>query len=763
MDRITAPYGFIPLSEKVVQPAWSQPYQDESGQWRAPPLHDKPFEDGICGSLDIEIEAETPVFTRGVDGKFFTLPDGRPALPGTLLKGAIRNIVEAASFGRMAGRVNDHRYAVRDLQNEDLYRRFMAGIVRDKKTGKQQFMPLVNAGLLKRHLDPKTGESVHTIEVRNFARIHYQKLQSIAHDRGIRRFDPGQKQSAVAKYRAWGKVSREVQVEVKNRRPGSFEGRVMPSEFGQVENQRGNHDGVLVFTGQPSRWDPTRRNKGRVDTTKRHDFVFLSPRKPWTYSLDGRVFRDFEFAHSDRGQQNRLGRSETPNEEWGFWLAHLEKGRPVPVFFLTDPEGREITAFGLTMMFRLPYRFSIGDAVNHTQGGSYSSDAPRFDMADGLFGAVVEHQGQPGALALKSRVDFSHAKADEDVDARGKAVRVVLGSPKASYYPNYVEQVPGTPGANAPRNRGSRSRYTTWQDANGRPRGWKRYRALTDTWHPDPPTGAGGRPLSLDKVATTFVPLPAGTRFRGRVFLHNVRPAELGALLWALELGGDDRARHGLGMARPLGYGRCSLKIKESRDLRNMGGRPVDAAACRQAFAAYMNHEIPDWAESEQIQELLALARPIPPEQARYQRLDPGKRVNDFVTAKKQGLALPTAHAGPRDATSGPFRTATSQRHSSQPDRQRGGPGGGTRAGNAGLSKARQAWPGKRRGDVLEVQLTETNRKGKWRATVVGYDAKGTIEGSPPDGAEPGAKYEVEVIQGGDPRNLNLKWQSGAT
>ena len=118
---------------------------------------------------------------------------------------------------------------------------------------------------------------------------------------------------------------------------------------------------------------------------------------------------------------------------------------------------------------------------------------------------------------------------------------------------------------------------------------------------------------------------------------------------------------------------------------------------------------------------------------------------------------------------------------SGPPGRQDRGPGGyqggrggrgqggyrGSRGGTPGtgrgapLSAARAAWPGKKRGDTLQVELTELNKKGKWRSKVVGHDAKGTIEGSPPSDAAEGKQYEVEVIQGSDPRNLNLKWKEG--
>jgi len=161
MDRITAPYGFVPLSSTVVFPSWLQPRDGGNGATaQVPPLHDVPFRDGICGTLELVLRAETPLFVRGASpdpSQPFQLPDGSYALPGTALRGALRNVVEIATFGRF-GRVNqNHRYAVRDLNNRHLYGQFMAALIRDPRTNRTEPMPLVNAGMLwQKKLDDGT-------------------------------------------------------------------------------------------------------------------------------------------------------------------------------------------------------------------------------------------------------------------------------------------------------------------------------------------------------------------------------------------------------------------------------------------------------------------------------------------------------------------------------------------------------------------------------------------------------------------------------
>ncbi len=745
ISRITAPYGFVPLSSTVVFPDWLRLRES-----LPPPLHDVPFQEGLWGTMELEITAETPIFIRGTGpdtSQPFQLDSKTYGIPGTALRGALRNVVEIATFGRFQ-RVNDHRYAVRDLHNRELYGRHMAEIVRNQKTGKGEPMPLVNAGWLTREKNGKQGHR-YRIEVCDFARIEYRPLEELARTRGIKNFRPGEKQSSVNKYNKWGNASLDVEVNADLRRPDLIAGRTMLSRFGLATPHADGTRGTIVFTGQPSLWkpDPTGKRR-RAGNAKHHDFVFLSGGAHRSLEVQDGTFRDFEFAHSDRGQQNRLGSSQTPNEEWGYWQERLNGGARVPVFFLTRDDG-QLRAMGLAMMFRLSYDRSIGDAIDHVTPDHRRPEAG-LDFAEGLFGTVRDSKSSESggesprdrsALALKGRIGLSHAVATESTQPVAAAVKVVLGSPKASYYPNYVQQARG-------------GGYRTWMDPDATPRGWKRYRTMTRTWTPPLPTSGDGRSVNIEKVGTTFRPLPEGTRFVAHIDVHNLLPQELGALLWALDFGGDDRARHALGMARPLGYGRCRFSVN-SHDVRRMDGSQAELDECRRLFETYMEEQVPGWRSSPQIQELLALTHPVDPDQAHYQRLDPGQRINEFVDAKKAGLSLPSVSAA---ATSIWPAARESQRFStSAPHRG----GGAPRSASISAGGGSAGWPGKRRDDVIEVELTGLTKKKRWRCTVVGH--AGTVgfitEGEAPPEPKEGQKHKTVVISGNNPTGLVLRWK----
>ena len=109
---IKAPYNFVPLENKAFYPSWA--------------IHisqDIPFEDGVSGSIEYTIEAKTPIFVRNgytdrehPDSTFSKTHDGKFFIPGTSIKGEIRNVLEILSFGKMT-QVQDARFGIRDLSN----------------------------------------------------------------------------------------------------------------------------------------------------------------------------------------------------------------------------------------------------------------------------------------------------------------------------------------------------------------------------------------------------------------------------------------------------------------------------------------------------------------------------------------------------------------------------------------------------------------------------------------------------------------------
>jgi len=810
MEQLPSPYGFVPLSEHVWFPDWS-----------GAPVHDWPFEDGISGSLTVQIEAKTPLYVRpapapGSSGKgqrktprSYAWDDGGHAIPGTSVKGMLRNVLEIATFGKM-GRVNDHRYGLRDLSGpEEIYREFMARFDRAEVGGRSKpiTLPLVSAGFLKRDeaaaRNPRPDEDdqvVAWIHPSGFAKMHYRDILRRARENKNKSYEPGRRQSGPSKYRGWHGGGRELDRKVldaqarelprrlvhfdleEHRSPNSLR----PSQYGlaRFRPEGQGRRGVLVFTGQPNAW-----REGEVrgrNQPKQHDFVFFdNPSRTQPIPVTRRLLRDFEFIHSDRGQQARQVGSHVPNEEWGFWKPAFEEDQWVPIFFLlhgkeeTGPEvrrGSPLKAFGLAMMFRLAYEHTTEDAVRNAQP---DFDRQELDFAETLLGTVGRSTRGAEARAdtRKGRVRFGHFALEGAPRYAGEVRDVVLGAPKASYYPNYLEHGPGHGEAPAKGPNG-KPRHMTFQDEGVRARGWKRYKHQ-QVWTPEAPKGGRGQKLDLSRVGTSFQPLEAGSTFEGTLHLHNVKRVELGALLWCLDFGQEQECFHGLGMGKPLGYGRVALRIKEARLEANQGD-DVDLDACRREWQeqadAWLGErgEHCSWVDTPQIQELLALARPLEPgdRSGRYPLLRNRDRKNEFVLGKQKGLALAPAAGRQgraafvpkgkkrKDEGPGDFRRFTpSFGRGSQPSVSRSTPSR-SKTGASSKSSAPKAFAGLKPGVEVKVRLVSQTRRGKWRVELLDGSGEGIVHTKEqPAGAQEGAELVAIFDAGGNPRDLNFRWK----
>lgn len=620
LQDLLSPYNFVPPPLKRVWPEWAGCVS-----------HDQPFEDGISGSLSIRITARTPVFlgsgarTDGVE-TFYKDGQGRYAIPGSSLRGMLRSVVEIATFGRL-GPFNDDKLGFRDLHHDD-YKKAVVG--------------KVNAGWLIRDPDPNEWR----IQACHYAKVHHRHLQRL----GGPKFKPGDEQGAHEKYASYqGSLQGRFGVGPLNSRAARpiAPGAKVPivSEFKEVDPRaRGFEVGTLVFTGQPN-------------NSKKSDFFFFGD-AGYSYGLKEDQVKDFEFIHSDGRQQGK--RTPAPNDEWGYWQKPENRSREVPVFFLLtrDAENQvKVRAFGLAGMFRLAADQRISDVVRRAQ------TAPRRwpDMAEAMFGFVNEGNRDDAVLdkapkgALRGRISVGMGRLA--TSARDMApITAVFGAPKPSFYPYYLRHGRGSSFDGRPKEVQVKGRkkyiWTTYMSGGATAhmtgeataRGWKRY-----------VTRAAPRlkpflPKTVkDEHKSVFRPIEPGASFTAKIRVHNLRPMELGALLWALDFGGDTQAWHTLGRGRPLGLGGVQIEVTDHA-LRSVmpGQSPGSLDDLRDAFTGFMQAETQgDWAQSRTIFELVQCARPVDAETSKrvdYPRLDPkkssGRGSNEFNDIKKDGYAL---------------------------------------------------------------------------------------------------------------------------
>ncbi|MCP4702800.1 MAG: TIGR03986 family CRISPR-associated RAMP protein [Gammaproteobacteria bacterium] len=616
---VHAPYNFVPLSAWIFKPAWGHQVS-----------HDLPFSDGICGILTLKIHTHTPLLVGGRQQEasekapgevhFYQTPEKQYAIPGSSIKGMIRNVLEIAAFGKMR-KVDDRALSVRDLtKGGEFYRQCLT-----KDQGDRTYEPRAKAGWLKLTRDEK-GQMQWQLAPCCYVRVEQNDLIALAGRQGIQKAEGiKQKQSAVKKYTLWGEKNLELHFGVEGNKKWRHQRGKITLIYDKAKSSLGTGDqkGTIVFTGQPG------DNKDKGGANKHMEFIFYrSEAQPKI--LDEELARRFREIHAD-------------SEEWKYWNPKLRNGEAIPVFYLQ--QGSKIQSLGLAMMYRLAYKHSIAETIAHTNPGhmddqgddnhsfdpkeSLRADNRLYDLPELLFGAVNEKKTD---FSLRSRVSFAAARLEGKAEEDKSLPVTVLNGPKPSYYPAYVRQP-------AEEKLKENQAYRTYMDDNAEVRGWKRYPAQP-RWKVFTADEAGGGRVKAksEKAKIKLFPLKKGASFTSAVTLHNLRPMELGALAWALIWGGKKHLRHGLGMGKPYGLGQISIEISAA-DLFFVNPEKAekpDIAKCLQDFVQCMEDnwleakqahgsgaKSVSWTDSEQLTRLRAMADPgkAEPEKSAYMGL----------------------------------------------------------------------------------------------------------------------------------------------
>ena len=573
MSNVKSTYNFVPA------PSENDVYKPE---WAKQVSHDIPFSDGESGEIEIKITAETPIFIRnghkkGVEDNEFSHyvdENGKKVyfIPGSSLKGMFRNVLEIMSFSRMnKNLVNDDRYSYRDLSNaNNLY-----------MTNYKKYK--IQAGWLKEKSDG--GWEIE--ECSDLAFIHHEELLI----KGIPFRDlflnnsprPNEKS---AKYK-YGLIDRQI-----------LNGKFTISTqklFANVERKIASYNtngkvGTLVFSGQSSKRKEPENGK---PSGKVHEFVFFNAENPNIITVSPKMQKDFKFIYYDHDKNNI-------SIDWKYWRDEfLERGKKVPVFFAKNDNG-ELFHFGLSYMYKLPYSKSVHEMKPFVD---YKND--ELDLATTIFGCSDEKR------SLKGRVMIGHAINSNKSEAIGLK-KEILGGPKASYFPYYIEQVEKD---------GKVVRYSTFED-NANLRGYKRYPT-----HSAISTG-NYEGNANQRVFSSFKPLSTGAEFMTKIKFHNLKKEEIGALIAAITFNSNNNCMHSLGAAKSFGYGKVKVEIVGLKFLGDIQQNYIDS------FRSLMRNKVPNWDKSLPLKELFSMASNNVDTSLIY------PTITDFIEIKKDKEAL---------------------------------------------------------------------------------------------------------------------------
>lgn len=575
---IKAPYNFVPLESAAFYPEWANHIS-----------HDIPFKDGVSGSIEYTMEAKAPIFVRNgypnndcpkkgdkpnpdptfshidVDGKH------RYFIPSTSVKGEIRNILEILSFGKMT-RVQDARFGIRDL-NDKLYRDQVKNVhcgwlFCEKSTMEGDEYKLIDCGIPYR-ISPEDIDGVLGTSLTRF---------KAEFNSGRKNADKDQEESIRSACYKYNEIlglglkgSENCERLLKDSLGIRFDAEA--DEYGReiaTPHESGRLSGTIIVTGQPDkRQKKTDKNGNPKWVGKKYEFVFSDSEEE--IEVDSLIVKDFLTIHKNNYDFKKL------------WNENLHRSYKIPVFF-TMRNGN-VDAIGLSGMFRVPSASFIKGAIP----ASLQSNRHK-DLAECIFGTAGNSLGY-----LKGRVVFSPAFADGDVRDLAE-VRTTLSSPKPSYGPLYVKG-------------------GTWNSSAALIKGRKRYPVLGRNVNINDRNNDTGN----GNTETKFRPLAAGTVFSGKIYFHNLRRCELGALISALTFNGHLECFHSIGEAKPLGYGKVKTNILKISDLpvtENEAPSGLDVTDKTRyylgLFEDMMSGFSPSWKLSESLSQLFAMAKGIP-------------------------------------------------------------------------------------------------------------------------------------------------------
>lgn len=561
-DRMaSAPYNFVPLPETVVTVASSA---DEL------PDHHRSYEERVSGFFGVSLTTMSPLYIRCGQPKesyskeappldfatpsskknddrarfFHTHDSSLPVIPGSSLRGMLRNLLEIVSYGKME-RITDKQLFFRTVDDSAVGKLYGSRMTNKVKSG----------FLIQR-------EDSYFIKPCDFVRA---KAGSLPQNRHLG--------SGPNKRPDWQYQYKPVWID--NTTPRN-DNRAAAAQV-KFEQDSALREGRLVITGDVP--------------GKTKEFVFLIPAADITeIPVTEKIIDQFHDDDQLTQWQERAFPKDQPQPSSGFrrrngLLMSNVRGWEQPIFYVEDEQGR-LVFIGRAGMFRLPYKNSPKDLVPEALRRPED-----IDFADAMFGFVrtkddvveMKRRGMKAAkqgdklLAFAGRVSVTEATLAPSQEVKNlwlsdaPMIPKILGSPKPTAFQHYLVQ-------KQPDYKEGLSHYDSASEATAI-RGFKQY------WHQGAENGVDisefkrmidesaearqkiaeqSRKNEPDTQHTLIRPLRPDVQFTFRVYFENLSREELGALCWILHPVGVDGKQycHKLGMGKALGMGSVCLEAQ---------------------------------------------------------------------------------------------------------------------------------------------------------------------------------------------------------
>lgn len=562
-----APYNFIPLPETTVS-------------LNKPPAQDS-YRDGLKnGYVDCEITTLSPTYIRGMLDKdlyyylkntntseiakdvnlksrlagFYSLAEdakGFPCIPGSSLRGMLRNLVEIISFSRIHAVAKDPQIWYRDVANSGAMKDQYAASVGEHGNA-------IYPGILIKQGDSWKIKPCKLPGTNFVQSIPYFKVRE---NTITTKQAAGDLPGFISMYQSNYKLQEPYRIlfnaekkHVQQHNGITIEENCVTDliayKKGEKSSKKYQFSGWLVTTGNMVQRDPSHTSL----QYRRHNYPVV---------LDGDQTAP-ELGIDEKAVDAYLSNlSDTISDQLGSQGCLRDGG---VVFYSKELNiNGKVIYFGHNPYFRVPLmKRNLEPVTPYDKIPPHLQDHSDWDLVEALFGNETEDE-ETDKTTCAGRVSFMDAKftpqAGQNIhtlwyrNEREIAPALkVLGSAKPTAYAHYLVQ--GMREDPNTINKNNLAHYGTHTEIRGHKAYW------TKGEQPDF-LDKDLLPAQDEKLHTRARPLKPGVRFRCRIQFRNLRSYELGALLWALTLPvqeGKPTCCHRIGMGKPYGMGAIHIE-----------------------------------------------------------------------------------------------------------------------------------------------------------------------------------------------------------
>lgn len=556
--RAIAPYNFVELPESVVEV--SPDSLPKENRYYAQ------SENRYTGRIECILTTESPLYIRcgftqeefecGADSKY--LPDFfytnplekylKPVIPGSSLRGMLRNLVEIITFSKI-DQVSDNQRlffrAVAVSQNKDSLGKEYQKYVDNLKN------KTIQAGYLKKDYEGWYIQPAKKEEGQTFAWVREGELEI----EELIKFDEyGYKPQYIS-------VSyRQVAIDYNDKAKRLFALDVdRPNTYPQKK-------GVLVTSGNMKQDNSDKPSPRRNHCIVFDYLVFESDSNVEKLRLDEKAIEYYQNALTDFQKESPF------SKDWGM----LNENCSV-VFYYPPKNGGKVVFFGQSPNFRIPYTHqdngyaaTVADFIpTHLTSAKKNSRIDLIDLADAIFGWVKKDdkkelpenvpQQRAGRVFI---TDAQYQSNERGIWYKGNCndtiTPQILSEPKPTCFQHYLVQ----PKKDNPQaDKSKLKHYASQPESETMIRGHKLYWHKGKNHNFEHPDGDKTTGTQVTKIK----PINSGVKFKFDIHFENLTNVELGVLLWVLDIAQKEdkdgkRYRLKLGMGKPLGMG--SIKIE---------------------------------------------------------------------------------------------------------------------------------------------------------------------------------------------------------